>query len=131
MLFRSGDGQNIRDWIYVNDHCKALNAIINNGKPGESYCIGGNNEKTNLDLVETLCEIFDSLMPLSPNKSYKELIAFVPDRLGHDFRYAIDSSKIKNQLSWMPDKDFYDGLKETAKWYIDNESWWRKIQNKI
>tara|TARA_Y100000741_G_C18256457_1_gene559139 strand:- start:1706 stop:2752 length:1047 start_codon:yes stop_codon:yes gene_type:complete len=125
-----GDGMNIRDWLYVDDHCLAISKIIKNGKIGETYNIGGNNEYTNLDIVTKICSIFDELKPLENNLKYNSLIKFVKDRPGHDFRYAIDSSKIKSDLGWKPTKSFDRSLKDTVVWYLENEKWWRKIQKK-
>ncbi len=125
-----GDGSNIRDWLYVNDHCKAIDLILLNGKVGQSYNIGGDNEISNIEIVKTICDIMDDLKPLSGAKKYKDLITFVPDRPGHDFRYAIDSTKLKNNLNWFPKESFKSGILKTIKWYIKNERWWRKIQNK-
>ena len=122
-----GDGSNIRDWLYVNDHCDALNKIIEDGKHGENYNIGGNNEIKNIDLVNKICFLLDSLKPRN-NGSYNSLITFVEDRPGHDYRYAINSSKIQKNLNWKPKDSIDSGLKKTIKWYLENESWWRKIQ---
>ena len=123
-----GDGQNIRDWLFVEDHCKALDGIINNGNIGETYNIGGNNEITNIDIVTTICEYLDKLSPRKGGDSYRRLIKFVDDRPGHDFRYAINSSKIKKDLGWKPEVVFKDGILKTIEWYLNNEEWWRTIQ---
>ena len=123
-----GDGSNIRDWIYVNDHCKAINLIIEGGRVGENYNIGGHNEVKNIDIVNTICLLLDDLQPRI-NGSYKNLITFVKDRPGHDFRYGIDSSRLQQDLGWKPEESFDSGLKKTVKWYLENESWWRNIQN--
>ena len=123
-----GDGKNVRDWLYVKDHCSAIVEVFNNGELGESYNIGGNNEIRNIDIVNTICEIMDDLKPTTKG-SYKDLIKFVKDRPGHDFRYAIDAAKIKNQLGWTPEESFNSGIKKTIKWYLNNENWWREIQN--
>ena len=125
-----GTGNNIRDWLYVTDHCRAIRLVMEKGQIGETYNIGGNNELKNIDIVNSICSILDKLRP-SPNKtSYKKLITFVEDRPGHDFRYAIDSSKIQKKLNWKPIESFETGIFKTIKWYLENESWWRKIQNK-
>ncbi len=125
-----GDGQNIRDWLFVEDHCDAINLIAKKGKIGQTYNIGGSNEITNLNIVNTICKELDLLCPSNKLDSYKELITFVEDRPGHDFRYAIDSSKIQNELGWRPKESFQSGIIKTINWYIENEEWWRKIQSK-
>ena len=123
-----GDGRHIRDWLYVGDHCEALYKIINEATPGESYNIGGNNEIKNIDIVTKICEILDGLRPRNKQSSYINLIKYVQDRPGHDYRYAINSSKIKNDLNWKPKESFESGILETIKWYLENEGWWKKIQ---
>ena len=123
-----GDGNNIRDWLYVSDHCSALSEVLKKGQIGETYNIGGNNEMTNIDIVTKICKILDQLRPRQNGSSYTELITFVEDRPGHDFRYAIDSSKIQNKLNWEPKETFETGILKTIKWYLDNEDWWRHIQ---
>jgi dTDP-glucose 4,6-dehydratase len=125
-----GKGNNIRDWLFVEDHCLAIDNVLDNGVIGETYNIGGNNEITNLDIVKKICIILDDLKPRKDNASYLDLISFVTDRPGHDFRYAIDSSKIKKQLGWQPEETFNSGILKTIKWYLENEGWWRKIQKK-
>ena len=120
-----GTGANIRDWLFVGDHVEALSRLIDSGRPGETYNIGGGNEITNLELVQLLCSQLDHLRPHS--KSYCELIEFVSDRPGHDFRYAIDATKIKVELGWSPRQDFSEGCRQTVVWYLDNERWWRRI----
>tara|TARA_Y100001936_G_C16087855_1_gene683207 strand:- start:2961 stop:3977 length:1017 start_codon:yes stop_codon:yes gene_type:complete len=122
-----GKGLNIRDWLFVEDHCIAILNLIEEGVVGDSYNIGSNNEKSNIEIVQTICKILDSKLPRKSGKTYKDLIDFVDDRPGHDFRYAIDSSKIKNKLGWKPLKSFNEGISETIQWYLDNESWWRNI----
>ena len=122
-----GKGQNVRDWLYVSDHCNAISKIILNGKIGHTYAIGGNNELKNIDIVNHICSILDDIKPRKSG-SYKNLINFVSDRPGHDFRYSIDTSKINHELNWSPKETFDTGLLKTVKWYIDNEDWWRKIQ---
>ena len=123
-----GDGQNIRDWLYVYDHCEAINFIIEKGEVGEKYNIGGNNEIKNIDIVEEICTILDNLCPQKSGMPYKDLITYVEDRPGHDFRYAIDSSKIQQKLGWKPKESFQKNLSKTIRWYLKNESWWRQIQ---
>ena len=122
-----GDGKNIRDWLYVADHCDALYSVILNGKNGETYNIGGNQEKNNLEIVSTICKILDEKIPSNKIDSYKELITFVKDRPGHDFRYAIDASKIKKHLNWSPHYTFEDGIKKTIDWYIKYKDWWENL----
>ena len=122
-----GDGKNERDWLFVTDHCQSLEIIFRKGKIGETYNIGGNNVVKNIDIVKTICDVLDKLKP-SGKGSYRELISYVKDRPGHDRRYAIDSQKIYEELNWKPKKSFSTGIKNTIKWYINNESWWRDIQ---
>ena len=122
-----GDGKNERDWLFVTDHCQSLEIIFRKGKIGETYNIGGNNVVKNIDIVKTICDVLDKLKP-SEKGSYRELISYVKDRPGHDRRYAIDSQKIYEELNWKPKESFSAGIKNTIKWYINNESWWRDIQ---
>lgn len=116
-----GDGQNIRDWLYVLDHCKAIDLAYHKGKAGETYNIGGNNERNNLYIANTICEVLDEIRPKS--ESYKKQISFVKDRAGHDFRYAIDASKIENELGWKADENFESGIRKTINWYINKYSY--------
>ena len=122
-----GNGDNIRDWLFVEDHCIALETIFSKGFLGETYNIGGSNEVKNIDIVKSICDIMNELKP-SKNGSYRDLITFVNDRPGHDKRYAIDSTKLHNTLKWRPRESFSSGLKKTIEWYLNNEEWWRKIQ---
>jgi dTDP-glucose 4,6-dehydratase len=122
-----GDGQNVRDWLYVVDHCRALDAIIQQGTPGETYNIGGNNEVKNIDLVKMLCQLMDELAPSLPVFPAEKLITFVKDRPGHDRRYAIDASKIRSQLGWQPSVTIKEGLRETVRWYLENRHWWEPL----
>lgn len=122
-----GDGQNIRDWLYVEDHCRALDTVINKGKPGETYNIGGNNEVKNIDLVKLLCQLMDELATDIPVKPSSQLITFVKDRLGHDRRYAIDATKISTELGWTPQVTVEEGLRKTVQWYLDNQEWWQPL----
>ncbi len=122
-----GDGQQVRDWLYVGDHCSALRRVLDAGRVGETYNIGGWNEKANLDVVHTLCALLDELVPKAG--SYKEQIAFVTDRPGHDRRYAIDARKIERELGWRPAETFETGLKKTVQWYLANQDWVRKVQS--
>ncbi|XAT61162.1 dTDP-glucose 4,6-dehydratase [Rhodobacteraceae bacterium Araon29] len=121
-----GNGSNVRDWLYVEDHADALLLVLEKGQAGRSYNIGGENERTNLELVETLCSILDRLQPKAEGK-YSELINFVADRPGHDARYAIDPSRIKEELGWSPSVTVEAGLEKTVSWYLDNEAWWRPL----
>ena len=113
-----GDGKNVRDWLYVEDHCKAIDLIIHNGRVGEVYNVGGHNEKRNIDIVKIICKEL--------NKP-ESLITYVTDRKGHDMRYAIDPTKIHNELGWLPETKFEDGIKKTIQWYLDNREWWETI----
>jgi dTDP-glucose 4,6-dehydratase len=124
-----GDGQQIRDWLYVDDHARALYKVVTEGEVGETYNIGGHNEKTNLHVVETICELLEELAPEKPAglTNYKDLITFVKDRPGHDLRYAIDASKIDKELNWTPEETFETGLKNTVKWYLSNKEWWEAV----
>ena len=117
-----GDGKNVRDWLYVLDHCEALRLVLERGRPGETYNIGGNAERANIDLVKTICALLDKTAPRKSGK-YAELVSFVKDRPGHDRRYAIDASKIARELGWRPREDFDSGLAKTVKWYVDNRAW--------
>mgnify|MGYP001231236067 FL=1 len=126
-----GDGQQIRDWLFVEDHVIALYKVISEGKVGETYNIGGHNEKTNLEVARLICKLLDEMKPNHPNgiSSYLELITHVEDRPGHDRRYAIDAKKIKDNLNWLPDNTFESGLRKTVKWYLENLKWCHDIQN--
>ena len=126
-----GDGRQIRDWLYVNDHVRALMTVLENGSIGETYNIGGNNEIQNIEVVNTICNILDELMPdrLNGLASFKDLITYVKDRPGHDLRYAIDASKIKFDLNWEPKEDFISGIRKTVEWYLTNLSWSENIQD--
>ena len=115
-----GKGENVRDWLYVEDHCEAIKEVLENGSIGETYNIGGNNEKTNIEIVKTVCSTLDEIKPRKNNSSYKELITFVEDRPGHDFRYSLDISKIKNELNWMPQETFESGIRKTILWYLED-----------
>jgi dTDP-glucose 4,6-dehydratase len=121
-----GDGQNIRDWLYVEDHAKALTLVLDRGRIGETYNIGGRNERTNLHVVQTICDLLDALRP-SPQGPRRQLISFVADRPGHDRRYAIDAGKLEGDLGWRAEETFETGLQKTVAWYLDHEPWWRAI----
>ncbi|KGJ90189.1 dTDP-glucose 4,6-dehydratase [Thalassotalea sp. ND16A] len=137
-----GDGLQVRDWLFVEDHARALFLIATNGKEGETYNIGGHNEKTNIDVVNTICELLEELVPSKSNSafnhyegeadsvtktSYKDLITFVEDRPGHDIRYAIDASKLERELGWKPEESFESGIRKTVQWYLENKSWWNRV----
>ena len=127
-----GDGKQIRDWLFVDDHVKALMSVALKGKIGETYNIGGHNELKNIDVVKTVCSILDELKPSKHDgiKKYEELIVYVNDRAGHDIRYAIDASKISNDLNWIPHETFLTGIKKTVKWYLENKEWCQNIKDK-
>jgi dTDP-glucose 4,6-dehydratase len=118
-----GDGQNVRDWIFVGDHCQAVRTVLQKGRPGETYNIGGCSEQRNLAVVETICTLLDELCPEDPITPHKKLITFVKDRPGHDRRYAIDPRKIERELSWRPSETFESGIRKTIRWYLDNQAW--------
>lgn len=124
-----GDGLQIRDWLFVEDHAKALIKVVTKGQIGETYNIGGHNEKTNLEVVENICDLLEELAPRKSvgAKNYRDLITFVQDRPGHDKRYAIDASKIKLELGWVPEYTFESGLRKTVQWYLDNRQWWERV----
>ncbi|SEV88867.1 dTDP-glucose 4,6-dehydratase [Aliiroseovarius sediminilitoris] len=124
-----GDGSNIRDWLYVEDHADALLTVIKQGEVGRTYNIGGENERTNLELVKTICRILDEYRSRESG-SYQDLITFVADRPGHDARYAIDPTRISTELGWRPSVTIEEGLRKTVQWYLDNEDWWRALQNR-
>lgn len=139
-----GKGDQIRDWLYVDDHARALVTAVEKGVPGETYNVGGRNERTNLEVVQTICDILDTLKPLNETyeqlatgnqqptkeiKSYRDLITFVPDRPGHDVRYAIDATKLETELGWKAQEDFDTGIRRTIQWYLDNEWWWGPIRS--
>ncbi|WP_418140339.1 dTDP-glucose 4,6-dehydratase [Marinobacter sp. MA] len=122
-----GKGDQIRDWLYVEDHARALYKVLTQGQPGETYNIGGHNEKENIEVVHTLCDILQELRPADAH--YRELITYVKDRPGHDMRYAIDASKIQNELDWVPEETFDSGIRKTVQWYLDNLDWCRRVQD--
>jgi len=124
-----GDGQQIRDWLYVGDHCAAICCVLEKGRPGEVYNIGGWNEKANLDIVHTVCDLLDELHPRTNGKSYREQVTFVTDRPGHDRRYAIDARKIERELGWKPAETFETGIRKTVRWYLDHPDWVRNVQS--
>ncbi|MCU7802743.1 MAG: dTDP-glucose 4,6-dehydratase [Candidatus Thiodiazotropha sp. (ex Lucinoma borealis)] len=122
-----GDGSNVRDWLYVEDHCSAIWRVLEAGRPGEVYNVGGNNEMTNLEVIETLCKLLDELVPDSPYRPHNQLKEFVRDRPGHDQRYAIDASKLERELGWTPQETFETGLRKTVSWYLDNTAWCQRV----
>lgn len=124
-----GDGSNVRDWLHVEDHARALALVVTAGVPGETYLIGGDAERTNLHVVETVCDLLDRYAPRSDGASRRRQIGFVTDRPGHDFRYAIDASKIRRELGWSPHESFESGMESTVRWYLENRSWWQDIQS--
>nr|WP_306671471.1 dTDP-glucose 4,6-dehydratase [Endozoicomonas sp. ONNA2] len=124
-----GDGCQIRDWLYVEDHARALYKVVTEGKVGETYNIGGHNEKKNIDVVTAICDLLEELAPAKPVgvSKYRELITFVKDRPGHDARYAINAAKIERELGWVPEETFETGLRKTVQWYLDNRQWWERV----
>jgi dTDP-glucose 4,6-dehydratase len=122
-----GDGQQIRDWLYVKDHCSAIREVLKQGKISDTYNVGGWNEKTNLEVVETLCSILDELKPKADGSKYENQITYVKDRPGHDRRYAIDASKLERELGWRPQETFETGLRKTVLWYLENETWVKHV----
>ena len=124
-----GDGQQIRDWLYVVDHCQGITTVLEKGVVGETYNIGGWNEKTNLEVVHALCDLLDELKPRDDARSYREQITFIKDRPGHDRRYAIDATKISNELGWKPEETFETGIRKTVHWYLDNYDWVANVQS--
>ena len=124
-----GKGDNVRDWLFVEDHCDAIYSVLTTGILGETYNIGGNNEIQNIDIVKIICEKMDEYSPRKQDGNYEELITYVTDRPGHDFRYAIDASKISNELGWQPKENFETGIDKTIRWYLENREWWQAIQD--
>jgi len=124
-----GDGQQIRDWLFVEDHARALYKVVTEGEVGETYNIGGHNEKANIDVVKTICQLLEELVPIKPDgvTKYQDLITYVTDRPGHDVRYAIDASKIERELNWKPEETFESGIRKTVEWYLDNKQWWSRV----
>jgi len=118
-----GDGQQVRDWLFVGDHCSAIRTVLETGRVGETYNVGGGNQRSNLEVVTTLCALLDELRPDSPHVPHKQLMTFVTDRPGHDRRYAIDARKIESELNWHARESFETGLRKTVQWYLDNSAW--------
>jgi dTDP-glucose 4,6-dehydratase len=126
-----GSGNNVRDWLYVEDHVRALLAVAEVGRVGETYCVGGANERTNLDVVKTICSLMDELAPNHANGKHETFITFVTDRPGHDLRYSIDPTRISTELGWQPLETFETGLRKTVEWYLTNRAWWERIRNGV
>ncbi|WP_421423131.1 dTDP-glucose 4,6-dehydratase [Agrobacterium rosae] len=124
-----GQGINVRDWLYVDDHARALNLIVSSGRPGEKYNVGGRNERRNIDVVQQICQLMDELRPAK--RSHAELISYVTDRPGHDARYAIDATKLETELGWKADHNFDTGIEQTVRWYLQNEWWWQPLRQKV
>jgi dTDP-glucose 4,6-dehydratase len=124
-----GKGDQIRDWLFVEDHARALYQVVTEGVGGETYNIGGHNEKQNIEVVKTICKILDELKPQSTGQKYETLITFVKDRPGHDLRYAIDAAKIERELGWKPQETFETGIRKTVEWYLNNLDWCRRVQD--
>jgi dTDP-glucose 4,6-dehydratase len=124
-----GDGMQVRDWLYVKDHCSAIRAVLRGGRLGETYNVGGWNEKPNIDIVRTICALLDELRPRADGKSYSQQVTYVTDRPGHDRRYAIDARKLERELGWKPAETFETGIRKTVQWYLDNEGWVRNVQS--
>ncbi len=124
-----GKGENVRDWLHVEDHAEALTLVLRHGRPGETYNVGGDSERRNIDVVRAICALLDEMLPQSPNRPHERLIEFVTDRPGHDARYAIDASKIKTELGWTPRHSFDSGLRDTVRWFLDNRPWWERVMS--
>jgi len=124
-----GRGENVRDWLHVEDHAEALVTVLERGRPGETYNVGGNSERRNIDVVRAICRLLDEMLPQSTNRPHEKLIEFVADRPGHDARYAIDAGKIARELGWTPRRDFETGLRQTVRWYLDNRAWWERVMS--
>ena len=123
-----GDGKNVRDWLFVEDHCAAIRAVLERGRVGETYNIGGNSERTNIEVVKLICDLVDEMRPALPSGPRRNLVTFVKDRPGHDRRYAIDASKLERELGWQPGERFENGLRKTVRWYLDHSSWVESVQ---
>jgi dTDP-glucose 4,6-dehydratase len=124
-----GRGENVRDWLHVEDHAEALALVLQKGRPGETYNVGGGAERRNIDVVRAICRLLDEMLPASANRPHEKLIEFVTDRPGHDARYAIDAAKIRRELGWRPRHDFEQGLRQTVRWYLDNRAWWERVMS--
>jgi dTDP-glucose 4,6-dehydratase len=124
-----GRGENVRDWLHVEDHAEALVAVLTRGRPGETYNVGGDSERRNIEVVRTICQLLDEMLPESAHRPHERLIEFVTDRPGHDVRYAIDASKIRRELGWRPRHDFEQGLRDTVRWFLDHKAWWERVMS--
>lgn len=124
-----GRGENVRDWLHVEDHAEALTLVLRKGRPGETYNVGGDSERRNIDVVRGICRLLDEMLPNSANRPHERLIQFVTDRPGHDARYAIDASKIRDELGWRPRHDFDAGLRDTVRWFLENRGWWERVMS--
>ena len=124
-----GNGMQIRDWLFVEDHARALYTVVTKGEVGETYNIGGHNEKANIEVVKTICSLLEELVPAKPKgvERYEDLITYVTDRPGHDVRYAIDATKIAKELGWTPEETFESGIRKTVEWYLNNKTWWSRV----
>jgi dTDP-glucose 4,6-dehydratase len=125
-----GTGANVRDWLHVEDHAEALTLVLRKGRPGETYAVGGDSERRNIDVVRAICRLLDEFLPQSAHLPHEQLIEFVTDRPGHDQRYAIDAGKIRRELGWQPRHNIADGLRATVRWYLDNRSWWERVMSR-
>ena len=119
----------MRDWLHVEDHAEALTLVLREGRPGETYNVGGDSERRNIDVVRAICTLLDEMLPDSPNRPHERLIQFVTDRPGHDARYAIDATKIRTELGWRPRHSFDSGLRDTVRWFLDNRPWWERVMS--
>jgi dTDP-glucose 4,6-dehydratase len=124
-----GKGENVRDWLHVEDHAEALTLVLRKGRPGETYNVGGDSERRNIDVVQAICRLLDEMLPNSTTRPHAKLIQFVADRPGHDARYAIDATKIRTELGWRPRRDFETGLRETVRWFLENRGWWERVMS--
>ena len=124
-----GQGENVRDWLHVEDHAEALTLVLRKGRPGETYNVGGDSERRNIDVVRGICRLLDEMLPNNANRPHERLIQFVTDRPGHDARYAIDASKVRDELGWRPRHDFDAGLRDTVRWFLENRGWWERVMS--
>jgi dTDP-glucose 4,6-dehydratase len=124
-------GENVRDWVHVEDHAQALLHVLHNGRPGETYNITGAAERRNIDVVKGICTALDAFLPDSPHRPHEALIEYVDDRPGHDFRYALDGEKLSRDLGWIPTRRFEEGLRDTVAWYLENKAWWEPIRRDV
>lgn len=122
-----GKGLNVRDWLHVEDHARALTLVLQKGAPGQTYNVGSNSERTNIEVVQSICDLLDEMLPDSPHRPHRKLIEFVADRPGHDARYAVDATRIRTELGWQPSRPFAQGLRDTVRWYLENRAWWERV----